>query len=42
LFELANLGADSGLRAEDFLARAGKTLQFGDENKSGKLIEVHS
>jgi hypothetical protein len=30
------------LRAEDFLAGARKTLQFGDENKSSKLIEVHS
>ncbi len=42
LFKLANLGADSGLRAEDFLARARKALQFSDENKSGKLIEVHN
>jgi hypothetical protein len=30
------------LRAEDFLARARKALQFSDENESGKLIEVHS
>jgi hypothetical protein len=41
LFKLANLGADGGLRAEDFLARARKALQFGDEDESSKLIEVH-
>jgi hypothetical protein len=42
LFELANLGTDGGLRAEDFLARARKALQFGDEDESSKLIEVHN
>src|SRR5258708_18581900 len=42
LFELANLRTDSGLRAEDFLARTRKALQFGDENESSKLIEVHN
>ena len=42
LFKLANLRTDSGLRAEDFLACARKTLQFGHENKSCKLIEVHN
>src|SRR5882724_9257235 len=42
LFELANLSADSGLRAEYFLARTGKTLEFSDVNESCKLIEVHS
>jgi hypothetical protein len=42
LFELANLGADGGLRAEDLLARARKALQFGDEDESSKLIEVHN
>src|SRR5882724_785828 len=42
LFELANLGADSGLGAKYFLARTGKTLEFSDVNESRKLIEVHS
>jgi hypothetical protein len=42
LLKLANLGAYGGLRAENFLARARKALQFSDENESGKLIEVHS
>ncbi len=41
LFELANLGADGGLRAKDFLARAREALQFGDEDERSKLIEVH-
>src|SRR5712664_245007 len=42
LFELADLRADSGLRAEYFLARTGKTLEFSHVNESCKLIEVHS
>ncbi len=42
LFELANLGTDGGLRAENFLARARKALQFGDEDESSQLIEVHN
>src|SRR6266446_4896326 len=42
LFELANLGTDGGLRAEDFLARARKALEFGDEDESSELIEVHN
>jgi hypothetical protein len=41
LFELANLRADRGLRAEHFLARSREALEFGDENKSSKLVEVH-
>ncbi len=42
LFELANLGTDGGLRAENFLARARKALEFGDEDESSQLIEVHN
>src|SRR5882724_12016056 len=42
LFELADLRADSGLRAKYFLARTGKALEFSDVNESGELIEVHS
>src|SRR4029077_9398020 len=39
LLELANLRTDSGLRAENLLARARKTLEFGDKNKSSELVE---
>ncbi len=42
LLELANLRADSGLRAENLLARARKTLEFGDKDKSSELVEVHN
>src|SRR6266404_2228172 len=41
LLKLANLGTDGGLRAEHFLARARKALQFGDKDKSSELVEVH-
>jgi hypothetical protein len=42
LFELANLGADGGLRAKNFLASAREAFELGDVDKSGELIEVHS
>jgi hypothetical protein len=42
LLKLANLRADSGLRAENLLARARKTLEFGDKDKSSELVEVHN
>jgi len=42
LFELANLRTDSGLRAENLLARARKTLEFGDKDKSSELVKVHN
>ena len=42
LLELANLCADRGLRAEDFLTGTREALQFGDEDEGSKLIEVHS
>src|SRR5260370_24295666 len=41
LLKLTNLRTDSGLRAENLLARARKTLEFGDKNKSSELAEVH-
>lgn len=42
LFELANLRADSGLRAKNFLPGSRETLELGNVDESGKLIKVHS
>ena len=42
LLELADLGADGRLGAEQFLARARKAAEFGDLNKSCKLVEIHN
>ena len=41
LLQLANLGADGRLGAEQFLARPGKTAEFRNFNKCCKLIEIH-
>src|SRR5216684_374277 len=41
LFELADLRADGRLRTENFLPGARKTLELGNVDESGELVEVH-
>jgi hypothetical protein len=42
LFELADLGADGGLRAKNFLPSAREALELGNVNESSELIKVHT
>jgi hypothetical protein len=41
LLQLADLGADRRLRAENLLTRAGKAALFGHFQKRDELIKIH-